>query len=202
MVKRVIFIIFLTLVLGLFSIENRLYSALKNEIDQVETLNRQGVYFRMQGNQQEAIKCFTKAIGIDPNYAESYCHRGMSYGGSAVQKYDLAMADFNKAIELIPSNGEYYLCRGLLYYQMQDFEKSWLDIAKAESLGFDLSKYTEVLSDVRSSCAQYYSDRAKASLAKKDYDKCWLDLNKAIELGYKTDPQFLSDLKKVSGRNK
>jgi len=172
----------LILISGLFSIEDKAFGGVsKSENEQVRTLNEQGVYYRMQGNQEEAIKSFAKAIEIDPNDAESYSHRGMSYGSSLVHKFDRAMIDFNKAIELNPDNGEYYYLRGLLYYQLEDFENAWKDIRQAESLKYDLSKAADILKDVRGRCAQYFNSRGLERYKNKEFDSAIPYYDKAIE---------------------
>ncbi|MHA2315701.1 MAG: tetratricopeptide repeat protein [Candidatus Hermodarchaeia archaeon] len=47
-----------------------------------------------------AIIEFTKAIEINPGYAEAYHERGLAY--DAKGEYDLAISDYNKAIEINP----------------------------------------------------------------------------------------------------
>jgi tetratricopeptide (TPR) repeat protein len=101
-----------------------------------EAYNKRGVAYRMNGNQDDAIACFNKAIEIDPNNAQYYQHRGISYSSSAVRKYDQAIADFTKAIEIDPSNSDFYFHRALTYYEKKEYDKSWEDVRKADSLGF------------------------------------------------------------------
>lgn len=94
-----------------------------------------GIALRMNGNQEEAIKYFTKAIEIDPGSTQAYHNRGLSYAGSEINRPDLAMADFTKAIEIDPDDGDLYFLRASLYFQQQDYDLAWEDINKAKALG-------------------------------------------------------------------
>ncbi|MDI6788600.1 MAG: protein kinase family protein, partial [Planctomycetota bacterium] len=100
-------------------------------------------------NQQqydEAIKSYTRAIELRPDYAEAYLHRGQAYYRKAVPQavtttrrpaisppervkedeqrklLDKAIADFNEAIRLDPKGLEGYYCRGLAFYQQAEIE--------------------------------------------------------------------------------
>ena len=54
---------------------------------------------------------FTKAIEINPNYAEAYHERGLAY--DAIGEYDRAISDYNKAIEINPKYEKAYNHRRL-----------------------------------------------------------------------------------------
>jgi len=100
---------------------------------------QKGMGYRLNSNDhRKAIECFTKAIDLDPQYAEAYECRGMSYGSSQIQDFDSALADYNKAIELSPNNGEFYWGRALVYYYKKDYKNTWADIYKAEEFGFQV----------------------------------------------------------------
>jgi tetratricopeptide (TPR) repeat protein len=89
-------------------------------------------------NDRKAIECFTKAIELDPQYAEAYEYRGMSYCSGQIQDFDSALADYNKVIELDPNNGKFYWGRALVYYYKKDYKNTWTDINKAEEFGFQV----------------------------------------------------------------
>ena len=38
-----------------------------------------GLHIAHKGNYDQAISDFTKAIGLDPNYAKAYNNRGLAY---------------------------------------------------------------------------------------------------------------------------
>jgi len=87
-----------------------------------------------KGMYDQAIGELTKAIQIDPNFAEAYCLRGNLYRN----KSDLASAipDYSKSIELDPNNGEVYYYRAICYYFTKEYDKAWDDVHKAENLGY------------------------------------------------------------------
>jgi len=59
-------------------------------------------------------------LDINPNYAETYNNRGNLY--KDLQKYDLALSDYSKAIDINPNYAVAYLGRGLLYLLQQKYE--------------------------------------------------------------------------------
>ncbi|MBX7173835.1 MAG: tetratricopeptide repeat protein [Pyrinomonadaceae bacterium] len=73
----------------------------------------------------QANETFTKAIKIDPKYADAYNRRGAVY--SDAMKLDLAIADFTKAIELNPKLEIPYLNRGTIYLMYKKDYKSALE---------------------------------------------------------------------------
>ena len=83
----------------------------------------------------EAIKAATKAIEEDSlNSGRAvYCNRGICF--NAIGQYDLALKDYNKAIEIAPKTPEYFLNRGTLYMEMNEKDKAFSDFKKAELLG-------------------------------------------------------------------
>ena len=70
---------------------------------------------------------------IDPKYGRVYISRGVTY----LQKGepDQAIADFNKAIEINPSDGLAYFFPALAHYSEKEYSKSFDDVTKAQELG-------------------------------------------------------------------
>ena len=64
-----------------------------------------------------------------------------------------------------------------------------------------ISDYTRAL-EIDPCYAEAYCNRGVAYLAKDQYDQGWEDVKKAQSLGIKTDPRFLEDLCKASGRER
>jgi tetratricopeptide (TPR) repeat protein len=71
-----------------------------------------GVNLVNAGRQEDAIVYFTKAVTLDPAYADGYFRRGLAYLG--VSKMAEAKADFNKLLELKPEGPEADLARKAL----------------------------------------------------------------------------------------
>ena len=118
------------------------------------------------------IEYYTKAIGLDPEYAKAYNNRGWAYylmgdytraledvtkaltyvdaddvdtlsgalGTRAniyreLGRYDEAMKDVEKQIELVPEYNWAYYTRGQIYRDMGEVEKARADFTKACEMG-------------------------------------------------------------------
>lgn len=104
---------------------------------QADDYFREAEKYYSQGNYDQAIANYNKAIQINPNDAKVYVNRGVAYASRC--NYDQAIADFDKALQ-IDSNfaggaGIYYN-RGVAYHYKKDYDKAWEDIHRAEKLGF------------------------------------------------------------------
>ena len=60
----------------------------------------------MAGKNQEALEAFTKAIELNPKYAEAYNNRGIAH--LKLGNYQQAIRDYDKAIKLDPKNAMAY----------------------------------------------------------------------------------------------
>ena len=69
--------------------------------DRAERHRQAGASHFVKGDYAGAIKEFSKAIEIYPNFARAYYNRGQSYYRSG--KNDLAIADFRKSVEIDPN---------------------------------------------------------------------------------------------------
>jgi Flp pilus assembly protein TadD len=132
----------------------------------------QGVTNYWSDNLEQAIRDYTKAIGLDPSYMEAYNDRGVAY-------YDLgnleqAKQDYNKAIELNPNYAPAYNNRALVYGDLNDLEQAIRDYNKAIELNPD---YTVA-----------YYNRGSTYHDLDDPEQAIRDYNKAIEL----EPDFLA----------
>jgi tetratricopeptide (TPR) repeat protein len=132
---------------------------------------RQGLVYAGQGDHERAIAEFTKAIELDPNYAEAYLRRGYVY---FIVQWDLeqAMADFTKVIELDPDYAEAYFMRGKLHVEQRNFEQAIADYGKAIELD---PNYVFA-----------YAARGESYLTQGNQEQALADFTKAIEL----DPSY------------
>ena len=60
-----------------------------------------GLTYYDAGEQRKAIANYSKAIELVPNYVTAIADRGLSH--SMNDEYDLALNDFERAIELVPA---------------------------------------------------------------------------------------------------
>lgn len=105
--------------------------------------NHQGVALADAGQYDEAITEYTKAIELDPSYAQAYNNRGVAYDNKG--QYDLAIADYNKAIELSPNSALFYYNRGFAYSKKGQRDLAISDLNKA----IELSSDPELTQDAR-----------------------------------------------------
>ena len=81
----------------------------------------------------KALADYNKCIEIKPDDHRSYNNRGTLLMNS-FQKYDEALAAFNKAISIQPVN-YYFLNRSICYFKMKDTAKAREDALRAQQLG-------------------------------------------------------------------
>ena len=64
-------------------------------------------------------------------------------------KYDEAVAEFNKAIELDPKHAKSYYYRANVYYDCGQYGRAWDDVHVAEELGYKVApRFLKVLREV------------------------------------------------------
>ena len=80
-----------------------------------------------------AIADYTKAIELEPNYADAYYNRGNSK--RKLKDYYGAIADYTKAIELDPNYSNAYSNRGINKENLGDLNGACADWKKAARLG-------------------------------------------------------------------
>jgi tetratricopeptide (TPR) repeat protein len=117
-------------------------------------------------NPQQALDNYTRAIELDPNYAEAYANRGSAFytqGNRAA-----AMANYTRAIELDPKLAVAYYNLGFAHYDQGDPAAAIADYTQAIELDPKL--------------AQAYINRGSAFHAQGDLAAAIADYTQAIEL--------------------
>jgi len=134
------------------------------------------------GNYEKAAEYDSKAIEKNPEYSAAYFERGYAY--QLLQKYDLAIADYNKAIEInknweVTSNLSLaYFNKGLSYYSLQPQQKE--NISNALN---DWSKSIELNPNEPNA----YLNRGLANEFLRNFEKAIADYKKSLEMD-KTKP--------------
>lgn len=100
--------------------------------DEARSLAQQGERYRQQGQYEEAIAEFARAIALKPEYAWAYAHRGETY--FLMKRYSEALADFNRAVELKPNNVWAIAHRGVTYERIERYEETLADLNRVLEL--------------------------------------------------------------------
>ena len=154
--------------------------------------------------------------------AEDHVQKGISCHNDG--KFDDAIAEYDRAIEIDPASYRAYNFRGIAYAakDKNNLDVGLADLSKAieiypqyfegyynraraymykndlDSMISDLTTAIEIKQDF----IEAYNLRAGACLQKGIYDKAWDDVYRIKSFGRKIDPAFFEALKKASGREK
>ena len=94
----------------------------------------QGIIYEIQQNYELAVTNYTKAIELaGKEYPDLYLYRGTIYLNN-LEKPDLAMADFQMAVKLLPQNATGYNNLGYVYSLKENFTQAITNYTKAIEL--------------------------------------------------------------------
>ena len=134
-------------------------------------------YFR-EKNYEEAIKYFTESLPKEATDAiKTYnilLYRGLSYSyltSYLTNRYDYAISDYSKAIDINPKLDKAYNNRGVVYSNKSEYDKAIEDFNQAISL--------------KPENDAAYNNRGLAYLDKGQYQKAIEDFNQAISVNPK-----------------
>jgi tetratricopeptide (TPR) repeat protein len=129
------------------------------------------IFFRrgtvmLKRDTDRAMRDFGEAIKADPGFAEVYEARGMQF---LVRKNDLshAIADFDQAIRLAPTNVHFLLNRALAHSRDRDYKAALADYDRAIKL---------------QPTAEGYVGRGIVFDNEGDYDRAFADFSEAIRI--------------------
>jgi tetratricopeptide (TPR) repeat protein len=87
--------------------------------------NDRGNAYGDKGDHAQAIRDYTTAIRLKPDYAGSYSNRGVAYAQE--RDYDKAIADFDRAVAMQPNNADYVSHRADAYKDAGQEERAIAD---------------------------------------------------------------------------
>jgi tetratricopeptide (TPR) repeat protein len=162
--------------------------------------NNLGTVLVEQGDPEQAIEHFTRAVEVKPDYSMAYFNRGTSY--LALGRVDEALQDFGRAIEIDATNAEAYVNRALLLQRrgqgdaaLEDYRKA-LEIAPwshaaHNNLGtlhqergeqdLALAEYDAAL-ELKDDYVQAFANRGNLHLDRGEFHAALADLDRAVQL--------------------
>ena len=81
----------------------------------------------------DAVNDYTRAIRLNPSYADAYIKRGMLCY-KILKRYEEALSDFDRAVELNPECAAAYLHRGVVKCHLLKFPEALIDFDRAIEL--------------------------------------------------------------------
>jgi len=103
-----------------------------------ELYYNRGLAYEGLENHTKAIDDFSKAIELNPVFAEAYFERGNAYFGQSFLWR--AVRDYTKALDINPGLAKAYYTRGYAYMLLKDEEDGLADIKKAAEMGHEPAK--------------------------------------------------------------
>jgi tetratricopeptide (TPR) repeat protein len=168
------------ILVGLFCILILSVSSITFAAEAQPTVKTQSFPAYLSQANEKIITHNTNVIASYPNDAIAYCKRGKAY--NATRQDDLALSDFNKAIEINSRYAYAYYSRGLLYDQKGQYDLAINDFNKAIEVD---SKYISV----------YYS-LGKVYEENLSYQDAINTYRKVILLATSPQDQFLMNIAK------
>lgn len=114
----------------------------------------------------EAIRCYTAALQLQPDYAKAYNNRGVAHANKS--DHNEAINDYTEALRLQPDLVSAYINRGLAHDSKRDFDGAINDYTQALRLQPDL--------------ASVYTDRGLARAMQGDTTEAIADHTEALRL--------------------
>jgi tetratricopeptide (TPR) repeat protein len=149
--------------------------------ESVTDLNTKGIEFAKKGQIEKAFNLFESAIKINPNFPDAYSNRGNVF--RMQKKYDLAINDYSKSIELKPNLNVIY-ARANTYKDNNNLQNAIKD-------------YTTIINS-NPSFPDIFFDRAYTYIRLENYNNAKKDLESQLQL----DPKDFKSLANLIGIKK
>jgi len=120
--------------------------------------------------------CPTKQQQFESKDAAFYNNRGISYGKKG--QFDLAILDYDRALDINPRLTEAYYNRGNAYGKRGQYDQA-------------ISDFTKAL-DINPKLADAYYNRGIAYFEKRQYDQAISDYNKALQINPKYADAYIN----------
>jgi tetratricopeptide (TPR) repeat protein len=193
----------------------------KEKLSAQEWLER-GFAFQMTDNFDEAIRCYSESIRLQPNDSFSFMNRASSYIFKG--DFNFAIADNTEAIKLEPNNANFYISRGVAHIGSGNPDEAIADYNQAIRIDpnsgaayFNRGTAREAKNDLQGALTDYdsairvvpnmaiaYYQRGKIRRETNDFDGALQDFSEAIRLNPSDADYFSSrgDLFSMRGNNR
>ncbi len=147
---------------------------------------QQGLKLAKIGNYTKAITEFTKAIEINPQFADAYYHRGLAY--FAIEQFDLAIADYNSSLNLNSQQIEVYFSRATALLAANDIQGSSIDLQVIITLDPNYVRAYKLWAKICirlkdfDRAIKYYKTAGKIYLNRQDKESCRLCIAQIREI--------------------
>ncbi len=169
----------------------------------IESYFNRATRYYTEGKYEEAIKTLTLIIKSDvPDDIKAGAYNNRGLAKHDLERYEEAIRDYDKAIELQPDYAAAYHNRGLAKNSLQRYEEAIKDYDKVIELQpedaeayhnrgvakYDLQRYEEAIADydkaieLQPKLAKAYYNRGLAKHDLERYEEAIADYDKAIEL--------------------
>jgi protein O-mannosyl-transferase len=125
-----------------------------------------GAAYYNSRNYERAIEDHTRAITINPSYAQAYNNRGLACFRKG--DFEQAIRDYSVAIKLAPYFVDPYCNRGIVFCEKGDYNRAIID-------------HTHAIS-INPTFAEAYINRGAVYYRKGDYDRAVKDFSAAIKI--------------------
>lgn len=162
--------------------------------------NKRGLAHASTRNYEQAIVDYTKALALDPDYAEAYNNRSTAH--LLMENYAEGVVDCNKALELAPDFVAAYVNRAIAYTGLRAYARALVDYDKVLELDPDnvyayynrgntrvwMGRYKEGYNDYTQAIkldpefVAAYVNRGVVQDELKNYRQAIIDYNRAVEL--------------------
>ena len=151
---------------GCYGVKSEIFQAMRHATMTAEERATQGYEYLAKEQYNEALDSFQQALAIESTHTDSLY--GSARAKFKLDRYEEAIQDFDRLINLIPKNATYYSERGVALHLAGDNRRALTD--------FDEGVMLEPLNPYRYASRAYIKDRMK------DYQGAIDDYTKAIEL--------------------
>jgi tetratricopeptide (TPR) repeat protein len=119
--------------------------------------NERGLAYHDDRRYDAAIRDYTRAARLAPEYAGAYYNRGVTYQEQGA--YAESIQDYSRAIKINPRYAYAYYNRGALYYADKNYDKAVLDFRRALRICPDCPGFRERFSRASEEGIRYYTEQ-------------------------------------------